>query len=131
MKKKVCKEKKIVFIWLIFVDRLNSRNLLRKSNYKIGGNYNCVLGSLNTEETTCHLFHCLLNLHSVKDAGTHRYILEPFSQLFQHIFRRSSQSHRWKSGSKEVLSYFRMSLSVSLVKILETKLCRHCKAPPV
>uniref|UniRef100_A0A0A9D7I7 Reverse transcriptase zinc-binding domain-containing protein n=1 Tax=Arundo donax TaxID=35708 RepID=A0A0A9D7I7_ARUDO len=46
-----------VFMWLIFKDRLNSRNLLKRRNYKIDGdNYNCVLCNLNLEEFTYHLF---------------------------------------------------------------------------
>lgn len=45
------------FMWLIFKDRLNSRNLLRRRNYKIEGeDYKCVLCNLNLEETTYHLF---------------------------------------------------------------------------
>jgi hypothetical protein len=47
-------------MWLIFKERLYSKNLLRKRNYKIKEeNYNCVLCSLNLEETTYHLiFEC-------------------------------------------------------------------------
>jgi hypothetical protein len=57
-KSKVFKKIKI-FIWLLFKDRINSRNLLRK-NYKIeGDDYNCVLCNLDTEELSYHLiFQC-------------------------------------------------------------------------
>lgn len=53
-------EKTKIFMWLIFKERLYSKNLLRKRNYKIKEeNYNCVLCSLNLEETTYHLiFEC-------------------------------------------------------------------------
>jgi hypothetical protein len=56
---KVSKKIKI-FIWLLFRDRINSRNLLKRKNYKIeGGDYNCVLWSLNVEELSYHLiFQC-------------------------------------------------------------------------
>jgi hypothetical protein len=42
-KSKVSKKIKI-FIWLLFRDRINSRNLLKRKNYKIEGeDYNCVV----------------------------------------------------------------------------------------
>jgi hypothetical protein len=58
-KSKVSKKIKI-FIWLVFIDRINSRNLLRRKNYKIDGDDNsCVLCNLNIEELFYHLiFQC-------------------------------------------------------------------------
>jgi hypothetical protein len=54
-KSKVSKKIKI-FIWLLFRDRINSRNLLRRKNYKIDGDdYSCVLCNLNIEELFYHL----------------------------------------------------------------------------
>jgi hypothetical protein len=42
-KSKVSKKIKI-FIWLLFRDRINSRNLLKRKNYKIEGeDYNCAV----------------------------------------------------------------------------------------
>jgi hypothetical protein len=42
------------------MDRINSRNLLRRKNYKIdGGDYSCVLFNLNVEKLSYHLiFQC-------------------------------------------------------------------------
>jgi hypothetical protein len=58
-KSKVCKKLK-VFIWLVFRDRINSRNLLKRRNYKVDNDdYNCVLCDHLIEETTYHmLFVC-------------------------------------------------------------------------
>jgi hypothetical protein len=54
-KSKVSKKIKI-FIWLLFRDRINSRNLLKRKNYKIeGDDYNYVLCSLDIEELSYHL----------------------------------------------------------------------------
>jgi hypothetical protein len=56
---KVSKKIKI-FIWLLFRDRINSRNLLKRKHFKIeGDDYNCVLCNLNIEELSYHLiFQC-------------------------------------------------------------------------
>jgi hypothetical protein len=52
---KVSKKIKI-FIWLLCRDRINSRNLLRRKNYKIeGDDYSCVLCNLDTKELSYHL----------------------------------------------------------------------------
>ena len=52
-----CSNKLRSFTWLLMMDRLNTRNLLRRRNYSIeGNNYNCVLCSDNSEETAFHLF---------------------------------------------------------------------------
>ena len=46
-----------VFSWLLFMDRLNTRNILKRKKQKLeGNNYNCVLCSNNIEETAFHLF---------------------------------------------------------------------------
>jgi hypothetical protein len=53
-----------IFIWLLFRDRINSKNLLKRKNYNIeGGDYNCVLCNLNVEELSYHLiFQCPFSL---------------------------------------------------------------------
>jgi hypothetical protein len=52
-----CCNKLKVFVWLLPMDRLNVRNILRRKNFKIqGNNYNCELCFKNVEETTFHLF---------------------------------------------------------------------------
>jgi hypothetical protein len=42
-----------IFIWLFFIDRLNSRNMLKRRNFPVeGGDYCCVMCRLWCEETT-------------------------------------------------------------------------------
>jgi hypothetical protein len=62
-KTKVSKKIKI-FISLIFRDRINSRNLIKRKNFNVeGDDYNCVLCSSGIEEYTYHLiFHCLFSI---------------------------------------------------------------------
>jgi hypothetical protein len=43
------------FFWLLLMDRLNTRNLLKRKNRHLD-DYNCVLCNTNTEETCFHLF---------------------------------------------------------------------------
>jgi hypothetical protein len=44
-----------VFTWLLLMDRLNVRNILRRKKHKLqDNNYSCVLCTLNCEETTFH-----------------------------------------------------------------------------
>ncbi|TVU07261.1 hypothetical protein EJB05_47309, partial [Eragrostis curvula] len=55
--KSKCTKKVKIFIWLMFLDRLNTRNILRRKNCPIqGGSYNCILCESNVEETAFHLF---------------------------------------------------------------------------
>jgi hypothetical protein len=52
-----CANKIKVFTWLLLMDRLNVRNILRRKKHKLqDNNYNCVLCSSQCEETTFHLF---------------------------------------------------------------------------
>jgi hypothetical protein len=52
-----CANKLKMFNWLLFMDRLNTRNILRRKKIKIQGNdYTCVLCDLKREETSFHLF---------------------------------------------------------------------------
>lgn len=52
-----CSNKLRVFTWLLLMDRLNTRNILKRKNHKIeGNNYNCVLCTSRQEETAMHLF---------------------------------------------------------------------------
>jgi hypothetical protein len=70
-----CSNKFRVFGWLLLMDRLNVRNILRRKKYKLeGNNYSCVLCQSNREETTFHLFflcpfsrECWRSLHIVWD----------------------------------------------------------------
>ncbi|TVU23022.1 hypothetical protein EJB05_32749, partial [Eragrostis curvula] len=58
-----CTPKIKVFAWLMGVDRLNTRNMLRRRNFNVQPNHNCVLCRRNTEETRCHLNACWGKLH--------------------------------------------------------------------
>jgi hypothetical protein len=71
-KSKVTKKIKI-FIWLLFIDRINSRNLLRRKNYKIDGDdYSCVLCNLDIEEFSYHLiFQCPFSTECWSFLGIH------------------------------------------------------------
>ena len=44
------------FGWLLFVDRLNSRNMLRRRNLHIDSGYSCVMCNSGSEEDILHLF---------------------------------------------------------------------------
>jgi len=50
-----CEPKHKVFFWLLFQDRLSTRNILRRRNMPLPS-YSCVLCSLSSEETVNHLF---------------------------------------------------------------------------
>ena len=52
-----CTNKWKVFAWLLFADRLNTRNMLRRRQYKLEGDvYTCLLCDTPPEETVTHLF---------------------------------------------------------------------------
>lgn len=57
--KSKCTAKLKFFCWLLFSDRLNTRNMLRRRKYVLNSGYNCMLCTDNVEETLEHLFfHC-------------------------------------------------------------------------
>jgi hypothetical protein len=63
------------------MDRLNVRNILRRKKHKLqGNNYNCVLCSENTKETTFHLF---FSCPFCQDCWSHLNINWRFGQQFQ------------------------------------------------
>ena len=52
-----CSNKLRVFTWLLLMDRLNTRNILRRKKHKLeNDNFNCILCEGNYEETAYHLF---------------------------------------------------------------------------
>jgi hypothetical protein len=52
-----CSNKIKVFTWLLMINRLNVRNILRRRKYRLEGNdYSCPLCARNREDTTFHLF---------------------------------------------------------------------------
>jgi hypothetical protein len=95
-----CSNKIRVFSWLLHMDRLNVRNILRRKKHKLeGNNYNWVLCFNNREETTFHLFFSCpfsqacwssLNIHwnfttdfytmmdGAKSQFTHNFFMEVF-----------------------------------------------------
>jgi hypothetical protein len=55
--KSKCTNKWRVFAWLLLADRLNTRNMLRRRQYKLDGDvYTCLLCASPPEETVVHLF---------------------------------------------------------------------------
>jgi hypothetical protein len=57
--KSKCTSKFKSFWWLVLVDQLNTRNMLRRRNYKINSSYNCLMCPSPPEETIEHMiFHC-------------------------------------------------------------------------
>jgi hypothetical protein len=57
--KSKCTPKLKFFWWLVLVDRLNTRNMLRRRNYSINSSYNCLMCPSPPEETIEHmLFFC-------------------------------------------------------------------------
>jgi hypothetical protein len=77
------------------MDRLNTRNILKKKKHKLEGNsYTCVLCSNNVEETAFHLFFScpfsqacwwLLGIHW-DFAGDFFQMMRQTKQQFQHSF---------------------------------------------
>ena len=60
------------FAWLLFVDRLNTRNMLVRRHYNVQPNYLCVLCSTNNEENLEHLFFtCPFALSCWNKLGIH------------------------------------------------------------
>ena len=51
-----CTPKIKTFGWLLLVDRLNTRNMLKRRHYNIGNNFDCLLCGQHIEETVEHLF---------------------------------------------------------------------------
>jgi len=117
----VCKKIK-VFIWLLFRDRINSRNILRRKNFDLDNDdFSCVLCDQGIEETTYHLiFECpfstrcwdylhlywdhSLNFFAMMHAAKHQSDIQFFMEIFVvasweiwkqrngKIFRQSSPS---------------------------------------
>lgn len=50
-----CREHHKFFFWLLLLDRLNTRNIMRRKNQHLDS-YDCVLSNTSTEETLEHLF---------------------------------------------------------------------------
>lgn len=54
-----CTMKHRVFTWLMMVDRINTRDMLRRRNFNVGGDLGCLLCDAGSRETRNHLlFEC-------------------------------------------------------------------------
>ena len=80
-----CCNKLRVFTWLLLMDRLNTRNLLKRKKFKIeGNNYNCVLCTSQREETAMHLFFtCPFAIRCWQTIGIQWQYGTPFFQMLE------------------------------------------------
>ena len=94
MWKSRCCNKLRTFSWLLLMDRLNTRKLLRRRNFNIvDNNYNCALCNDNVEETAFHLFFsCTFSRSCWQTIG-----LEWRRDLnfFQTMKRTQQEFHHW------------------------------------
>ena len=67
------------------MDRLNTRNLLKRKRYKLeGNNFNCVLCPTQREETAFHLFfNCPFALECWQQIGVQWQFGKPFFQMME------------------------------------------------
>ncbi|CAO2201894.1 unnamed protein product [Urochloa humidicola] len=89
-----CTNKLRVFFWLLMMDRLNTRNILRRKNLQIeGNNYSCVLCQSNSEETAMHLFFsCSFAKKCWQEIGVQWDMSTPFFQMLQHAKQNFNHS---------------------------------------
>jgi hypothetical protein len=81
-----------VFSWLLLMDRLNTRNILRRKKLKLeGNNYKCVLCSNNVEETAHHL---LFSCHSNQECWQQLGIQWNLQTEFFQMMIKSKQQHQ-------------------------------------
>ena len=105
-----------VFGWLLLSDRLNTRNMLKRRQYNIADNNDCILCGLPIEETVQYLFFncsfsssCRPTLHIAWQPGGSR--LEKIASakdswtqpLFKEIFLVAAWSI-WKERNKKHFS---------------------------
>lgn len=85
--KSKCVMKHKVFIWLLIIDRLNTRSMLRRYIYN-GTDIQCVLCNQNAEETAMHLFfECPFS----RTCWTFHHINWQLSQGFHHMIQQAKQ----------------------------------------
>jgi hypothetical protein len=86
-----CSNKLKVFTWLLLMDRLNTRNILKRKNFKVrGDNYNCALCQLQREETAFHLF---FNCPFSQDCWRHLNIQWNYQINFFATFQQARDLH--------------------------------------
>jgi hypothetical protein len=54
--KSKCLPKLRVFVWLLIMDRLNTKYIMSRKHWHVDGSLNCVLCNLNVRETRDYLF---------------------------------------------------------------------------
>lgn len=76
------------------MDRLNTRNILKRKDLAIeGNNYNCVLCSLNREETAFHFFFsCPFSQQCWNFLGFHWDFHREFFEMMEHERQQQSLS---------------------------------------
>ena len=121
-----------VFAWLLFHDRLNTRNMLKRRHYNIGDDHNCLLCRLNIEETVGHMiFTCSfsklcwdkLEIHWEPFHGRLQAIeVEKTAILLQYSWRNSlwqpgAFGRRETTKSSDVLPRLSLPRSIDLLLI--------------
>ena len=98
-----CYNKLCVFSWLLLVDRLNTRNILRRKKQRLQGNkYNCVLYSSNIEELAFHLFFsCPFSQACWQSLGISWDFTKEFFQMMQHAPSLWRVFHHCRSANLE------------------------------
>jgi hypothetical protein len=127
-----CCNKLRVFTWLLLMDRLNTRNILKRKRHRLqGNNYNCVLCDGNVEETAFHLFFsCPFSQRCWQQLGIHWNFTASFFQMmaqakqqlqspfFMEIFTIASWQI-WKQRNDKIFDRRRPSLNSWKVLFLE------------
>ena len=95
-----CSNKLKVFTCLLLMDRLNTRNILKRKKFKVqGDNYNCVLCHLQRKETAFHLF---FNCPFSQDCWRHLNIQWNYQIDFFTTFQQARDLH----GSPFFMEFF-------------------------
>jgi hypothetical protein len=119
-----CCNKLRVFSWLLLMDRLNTRNMLKRKRYKLeGNNYNCVMCPAQREENAFHLFFsCPFTLECWKMIGIQWQMGVPFFQMmelarhnFNHTFFMEvfiiATWHIWKQRNNLIFENCQASIT--------------------
>jgi hypothetical protein len=103
MWKSCVRGKQKFFFWLLLKDRLSTRNLLRRKHMSLP-DYNCVLCTINVEETLQHLFfECsfnkwcwrFVNVYWNTQLTPQNMIIQSHSQFNSRIFREVIMVAGW------------------------------------
>jgi hypothetical protein len=114
------------FIWLVVRDRINSRNLLKRKNFKVqGDDYSCVLCNLNIEEYTYHLlFQCPLstecwtsiNIHWDHDLYFFDTIKKAREECQHELFMEVFSIAAWEIWKQQNAKIFRDDTAIPLLE---------------